>query len=320
MAIDDAITLKKLEVFLAFMALNNMARVAEALGQSTVSVHRALHSLEEALRCPLFKREGRNMIPLQTAYTFAEYAKKAIGECEEGVRKVREAAGFNATRLKIGSLYSLTLRCIPQLLVGLKSRKPELDIDLTLGSNRELLRSLADGQLDAIVIGLHAENDSNGLVSVPLFDDDVFLAAPLHSPYAGKPQIDLQDFRTEKFVTLTEGYATSDNFKYCFEQAGFSPNIVMRVKDIFSLINLISAGMGYSLLPGRIGEFSPRIELIALEKKYIARQQITLLLLKSRERDPNLLALAAECRMYGRESTVQYGLSAPSSRNGIKLR
>ena len=180
MAIDDAITLKKLEVFLAFMALNNMARVAEALGQSTVSVHRALHSLEEALRCPLFKREGRNMIPLQTAYTFAEYAKKSIAECEEGVRKVREAAGFNATRLKIGSLYSLTLRCIPQLLVGLKSRKPELDIDLTLGSNRELLRSLADGQLDAIVIGLHAENDSNGLVSVPLFDDDVFLAAPLH--------------------------------------------------------------------------------------------------------------------------------------------
>lgn len=310
MAIDDAITLKKLEVFLAFMALNNMARVAEALGQSTVSVHRALHSLEQALRCPLFKREGRNMIPLQTAYTFAEYAKKSIAECEEGVRKVREAAGFNATRLKIGSLYSLTLRCIPQLLVGLKSRKPELDIDLTLGSNRELLRSLADGQLDAIVIGLHAENDSNGLVSVPLFDDDVFLAAPLRSPYAGKSHIDLQDFRTEKFVTLTEGYATSDNFKYCFEQAGFSPDIVMRVKDIFSLINLISAGMGYSLLPGRIGEFSPRIELIPLDEKYIARQRITLLLLKSRERDPNLLALAAECRMYGRASAVQYGVSA----------
>lgn len=317
MAIDDAITLKKLEVFLAFMALNNMARVAEALGQSTVSVHRALHSLEQALRCPLFKREGRNMIPLQTAYTFAEYAKKSIAECEEGVRKVREAAGFNATRLKIGSLYSLTLRCIPQLLVGLKSRRPELDIDLTLGSNRELLRSLADGQLDAIVIGLHAENDSNGLVSVPLFDDDVFLAAPLHSPYAGKSHIDLQDFRTEKFVTLTEGYATSDNFKYCFEQAGFSPDIVMRVKDIFSLINLISAGMGYSLLPGRIGEFSPRIELIALDEKYIARQRITLLLLKSRERDPNLLALAAECRMYGRASPAQYGVS--SSRNNIQL-
>lgn len=319
MAIDDAITLKKLEVFLAFMALNNMARVAETLGQSTVSVHRALHSLEEALRCPLFKREGRNLIPLQSAHTFAEYAKRTIGECEEGVRQVRQAAGFNAARLKIGSLYSLTLRCIPQLLVGLKSRRPELDIDLTLGSNQELLRSLADGQLDAIVIGLHRENDSHELVSVPLFHDDVFLAAPLHSPYAGRQQIDLLDFRAEKFVTLTEGYATSDDFKYCFERAGFAPDIAMRVKDIFSLINLISGGIGYSLLPGRIGEFSPRIELIPLDKKYMTRQLIALLLLKSRERDPNLLALAAECRMYGRASNARYEVGATTPGSGIKL-
>src|SRR5689334_10079727 len=69
MAIDEEITLKKLEVFLTFMRLNNLARVSEVLGQSTVSVHRALHSLEEGMRCLLFKREGRNLIPLHTAYT-----------------------------------------------------------------------------------------------------------------------------------------------------------------------------------------------------------------------------------------------------------
>ena len=301
MAIDDAITLKKLEVFLAFMKLNNMARVSELLGQSTVSVHRSLHSLEEAMRCPLFKREGRSLIPLQAAYTFAEYAQRAINECEEGVRKVREAAGFNAARLKIGSLYSLTLRCIPQLMIGLKLRKPALDIDLTLGSNRDLMQQLADGRLDAIVIGLHGPDEGNqALVAVPLFDDDVFLAAPLNSPYAGQKRIDLQDLRDEKFVTLSEGFVTSRDFTSCFEQAGFAPNISMRVQDIFSLINLVSGGIGYSLLPGRVAKFSSHIELIPLASKYGARQRITLLLPKTRERDPNLLALAAECRMYGR--------------------
>jgi LysR family malonate utilization transcriptional regulator len=307
MAIDEAITLKKMEVFLAFMTLNNMARVSESLGQSTVSVHRALHSLEEALRCPLFKHEGRNLIPLQTAYTFAEYAKRIVDECEEGVRKVRDAGGFNAPRLKMGALYSLTLRCIPQLVIGLKLRKPELDIDLTMGSNRELLQSLVDGQLDAIVVGLHGENENNGLVSVPLFYDDIFLAAPVGSPYAGNNHIDLQDFRAEKFVTLSDGFATTEDFRHCFELAGFIPNIAMRVQDIFSLINLISGGIGYSLLPGRVGEFSSRIELIPLEERYASRQQITLLLPKNRERDPNLLALAAECRMYGRRDNGKDG-------------
>lgn len=300
MALDEGITLRKLEVFLSFMTLNNMARVSELLGQSTVSVHRALHSLEESVRCPLFKREGRNLIPLHTAYAFAEYAKRAINECEEGVRKLREAAGFNATTLKIGCLYSLTLRCIPQLLIGLKLRKPELDIDLTMGGNRELVQSLTDGQLDAIVISLQGEDESSELVSLPLFYDDIFLAAPLGSPYARAKNIDLRDLRSAKFVTLTEGFATSRDFDLCFERAGFVPNIAMRVKDIFSLINLVGGGIGYSLLPGRVGEFSPRVELISLDEKYGARQSIGLLLAKTRERHPNLLALAAECRMYGR--------------------
>jgi LysR family malonate utilization transcriptional regulator len=72
----------------------------------------------------------------------------------------------------------------------------------------------------------------------------------------------------------------------------------MRVSDIFSLINLVSGGMGYSLLPGRVAEFSTRIQLIPLDARYASHQTISLLISKSRERDPNLLALAAECRMY----------------------
>lgn len=307
MAINEEITLKKLEVFLSFMEHNNLARVADTLGQSTVSVHRALHSLEEGLRCPLFKREGRSLIPLHTAYTFAESARRTLSECEEGVRRVREMSGINAVRLKVGSLYSLTLHCIPQLVIGLKLRRPGLDIDLTLGPNRELLQSLADGRLDAIVIGLQDGEEMPNLVSVPLFQDDVYLAAPLGSTWAGQKAVDLAELRNEKFVTLGDGFATAQSFRHAFALAGFEPDTTMRVGDIFSLINLVSGGIGFSLLPGRVSAFSARIELLPLVAKYSAHQQITLLMLKSRERDPNLLALAAECRMY-RRSERQHGI------------
>jgi LysR family malonate utilization transcriptional regulator len=305
MAIDEEITLKKLEVFLAFMRLGSLARASEELGLSAVSVHRALHTLEEGLRCPLFKREGRNLVALPTAYAFAKHAQRALAECEEGVRKVRELAGFDAGRLKIGSLYSLTLRCIPQLLIALKLRKPELQVDLTLGSNETLLRNLSDGQLDAIVIGVQGAVDERELVSVPLFDDEVQLAAPLGSPYGGMDRIDLAAMRDEKFITLADGFVTADSFQHAFRQAGFVPETVMRVGDIFSLINLVSGGIGYSLLPGRVAEFSARIQLIPLETRYVSHQRITLLLPRNRERDPGLLALAAECRMYGQRSPLQ---------------
>jgi LysR family malonate utilization transcriptional regulator len=302
MAISEEITLKKLEVFLTFMKVGNLVRVSELLGQSAVSVHRALHSLEEGLGCPLFKREGRNLIPLEAAYVFAEHARQAIDACEEGVRRVRDVAGFNAPRLHIGSLYSLTLHCIPRIIVGLKLRKPTLDINLTMGSNRDLLRGLAEGNLDAIIIGLIEPVSGNDLLSVPLFDDSIYLAAPVGSPYANHAEIDLAQMKDEKFVALNEGFVTSQSFFQAFDRGGLVPRIAMEVSDIFSLVNLVSEGMGYGLLPGRIGAFSTRIQLIPLAPKYASQQSVTLMFSKSRERDPNLLALAAECRMYAREN------------------
>ncbi len=44
MLIDEELTLKKLEVFLAFMRTGNLARAAAELQTSNVSVHRAIHS------------------------------------------------------------------------------------------------------------------------------------------------------------------------------------------------------------------------------------------------------------------------------------
>lgn len=299
MAIDEAITLKKLEVFLVFMKLGNMARVSEALSQSVVSVHRALHSLEKGVGCPLFKLDGRKLIPLQTAYTLADYAERALGECETGVRKAREVAGFGAPRMTIGSLYSLTVGTIPELLIKLKLRRPSTDVDLTLGSNRLLLELLSQGRLDAIVIALREAYADDALLSVPLFEDEIFFAAPVNSPYAHRAAIDLAELRHETFVALEDDFATASNFHHAFACAGYAPTLAMRVSDIFSLTNLVSGGMGYSLLPGRVGPFSPRVQLIPLAPRYRTRQMITLLIPKARERDPNLLALAAECRMLG---------------------
>ena len=51
--LNEEITLRKLEIFLTFMETGNMGRAAEALSMSPVSIHRALHSLEEGLGCPL---------------------------------------------------------------------------------------------------------------------------------------------------------------------------------------------------------------------------------------------------------------------------
>ncbi len=90
-----------------FMAKGNIARTAEAMKLSSVSVHRALHTPEEgwAARCLSIKgatccrcrRRGRC---LNTA--------DVISLMNRGLEATRKVAGVGQGRLRIGTLYSLT--------------------------------------------------------------------------------------------------------------------------------------------------------------------------------------------------------------------
>ncbi|MFS2220951.1 LysR family transcriptional regulator [Pantoea sp. B65] len=306
MKIDADITFRKLEIFMAFMANGNIARTAEALGLSSVSVHRALHTLEESVRCPLFIHKGRNLLPLPAAQTLLEHSLDAVEVMARGIEEARKTAGVGQGRMRIGTLYSLTLETVPRLIMGMKLRRPDLELELMMGSNQMLLDKLEDGQLDAILLSVtDSQIDIHRHQVLPLFEDDIFLAAPASSALDISAEADLRDYRQQKFVSLAEGFATYHGFQEAFHVAGFEPEIVMRVNDIFSMLSLVQAGVGFTLVPGRMKKvYENSVQLMKLAEPYQMRQTIAIVFNRNREYDPNLLALAAEGRMYCRDSAI----------------
>ena len=145
---------------------------------------------------------------------------------------------------------------------------------------------------------------------LPLFSDDIFLAVPADSPFSHHSEVDLSDLREATFITLTQGFATHRDGVQVFKQAGFEPKVAMQVNDIFTLLSMVSSGVGFALLPGRIAAvYENRVKLIPLQPRYRMQQHIGMVFLKSRERDPNLLALIAECRMYSNRSAADSALT-----------
>lgn len=305
--IDSEITFRKLEIFLVFMEKLNIARAAEQLGLSSVSVHRALHSLEEGLRCPLFIHRGRNLLPLPAADTLRQHAVQVIEQMEIGIQAAQRTAGFGEKRIRLGTLYSLTLETVPRLIMGLKIRRPDLELELLMGSNEFLLNRLSEQQLDAILISTSDSIiDQHLYETLPLFEDDIYLAAPAGSSLNVEGPVDLRDFRQQKFVSLAEGFATYHGFQEAFQIADFEPDIVTRVNDIFSMLSLVQAGVGFTLIPGRMkGVYADTVKLMPLAEPYQMRQTLSLVFSRAREHDPNLLALAAESRMYALSHPLQ---------------
>ncbi|CAH6661627.1 MULTISPECIES: LysR family transcriptional regulator [Pseudocitrobacter] len=296
------ITFRKLAIFMTFMEKGNIARTAEALELSGVSVHRALHTLEENVRCPLFIHKGRNLVALPAAWTLLEYCQEVTQLMARGLEEARKTAGVGQGRLRVGTLYSLTLETVPRLIMGMKLRRPDLELDLTMGSNDTLLHMLEDGTLDAIIISIsESDIDRNNMEVLPLFHDDIFLAAPASASLKPDALADLRDYRDQKFVSLAEGFATYAGFQEAFHIAGFEPEIVTRVNDIFSMLSLVQAGVGFTLMPGRMKKvYENSVQLLKLSQPYQMQQLIAIVFSRNREQDPNLRALAAEGRMYAR--------------------
>lgn len=107
---EQDITLRKLEIFLGYMDTMNISKTAEIMHISPVSVHRALHSLEDNLRCDLFTHNGRNLHPLPGAWVMQKQAREVINAMERCIYLTREASGYHSPALRLGLLYSLVLK------------------------------------------------------------------------------------------------------------------------------------------------------------------------------------------------------------------
>ena len=300
--LSEEVTLRKLEILCSFVRTGSLSKTAEELHLSTVSIHKALHSLESGIACPLFIKEGRQLKALPAAIYLAEASMDLLGDIDRILKKTRAKAGVENGQIRLGSMYSLTANIIPRLIMGTKIRRPDLDIDLYLGSNEDLMKKLSEGSVDAVVIAVPSSNLPEGVQVVPLFEDQLYFASSKKS----KPKqtsIDLPEYRDEKFLTLQDGFATTSGFYEAFQLAGFIPNVVMKVGDIFSLMNMVSGDLGRSLLPGRVRALmGDSIEFTPLLPKYQVTQRIALMYLEANEANSNILALAAEARMLHRKN------------------
>jgi len=300
--LNDEVTLRKLEILCSFVRTGSLVKTADELQLSSVSIHKALHSLEAGIGCPLFIKEGRQLRALPAAIYLAEASVDLLDDVERVLKKTRAKAGIESSQIRLGSMYSLTANIIPRIIMGTKIRRPDLDIDLYLGSNQDLMKKLTEGNIDAVVIASPTDNSLEGIEMVPLFEDQLFFA----SSKKNKPKehsIDLSQYELEKFLTLQDGFATTSGFYEAFQLAGFVPNVVMKVGDIFSLMNMVSGDMGRTLLPGRVRALmGDAIEFTPLLPQYQVTQRIALMYLKANESNPNILALAAEARMLHRKN------------------
>ena len=84
-----------------------------------------------------------------------------------------------------------------------------------------------------------------------------------------------------KPFNFVKGFATRSDSDEVFENAGIDPKVFLEVSDIFTLISMVSTGVGLALLPGRISTIhESSVKLIPLKGAKQIKQEIGLVFKK----------------------------------------
>jgi LysR family transcriptional activator of glutamate synthase operon len=261
----DSLSFHELETFLAFAEYEHLGKAAEALDLSVPAVQRAVRGIEARLGVPLVRRDGRRVRLLHAGRILADQAARVLRARTDAVDAVLVASGRDRHVLRIGYMYSLGLRVLPELMADVLTQEPSVRIEMRSGATDELVDAMLAGTLDAVCVApLPTMPD---VATAPLFTENFRLSVHISDPLAKRARIDLREVRGRPFAALREGFGSRRFMLEACARSGFVPKIAFTAGDIFTVEGFAGAGLAVAVLPELIGEHgSTRVVRIPLRE------------------------------------------------------
>ncbi|RPY03865.1 LysR family transcriptional regulator [Pseudomonas aeruginosa] len=244
--------LRHLRYFIAVAEELHFGRAAERLGISQPPLSQQIQALEEEIGARLFERTNRRVELTDAGRLFLDESRQVLAQVDKAVLLARRAHLGELGELKIGFTSSAPFTStIPSSIHAFRKAYPDVHLDLQEMSSRQVLKALLEESLQVGVIRPLALPDA--VHWVELFREPLVAVLRADHPLAvgSEDGLAIAALAEEPFVFFPRSYGTGlyDQVIALTRQAGFSPRIAQEASEAMTIIGLVSAGLGVSILP-----------------------------------------------------------------------
>lgn len=240
-----------LKEFVVLAKTENYLEAAENLFISQSSLSKHIQALEKELDVTLFDRTTRKVSLNENGKVFLKYAQEMLTlqhQCQTALMNLKEAEEQN---LAIGSIPIIAPYGITDLLLDFKQENVKINLSIIEGEAHQLKEKIRNGQCDLAFIRQisQADEEVEEEFSVIHFTTDHLVAVlPCDHPLANETLLELNSLKNEDFLFLQpDSMMYKLSLEVC-QEVGFTPNIVYTGQRAENIIDLVSKGMGLSLL------------------------------------------------------------------------
>ncbi|TMC09529.1 MAG: LysR family transcriptional regulator [Chloroflexi bacterium] len=240
--------LHQLRYFVTVVRDGTFTKAAERLYITQPSLSEQIRKLETELGSPLFQRLGRRLALTSAGESLLPHAEKVMFELEQARARVQEVRGLRRGRLSIGVLPSVSARLLPKFLAEFRHQHPGIEVSLREENDSvEFEQMVHEGVLDLAIVRLPARR--NDLEVEFLVREPLVMVAPPGHRLGDKRSVALAELANESFVTMKPGHGLRECLQKFCRQAGFDPRIVFEAGHLGSVIGLVLAGVGITVVP-----------------------------------------------------------------------
>jgi len=241
--------LRHLRYFVTVAEELHFGRAAARLYIVQPSLSQQIQQLEEELGFPLLRRTKRSVELTDAGKVFLTEARRVLAQVQEAKRAAQRAYRGEMGRLVVGYISSSTYDLLPMMLSAYRERFPDVDVALRELTSQEQLRALEE---ESIQVGLLRLPINNPLIRVEVVRrEPIVCVLPEGHPLATYEQIAVSLLENEPFVLQAAqrgGGYYRQLMNICLS-AGFTPTVIQEVTEMHTIVSLVAAGMGVSLVP-----------------------------------------------------------------------
>src|SRR5262249_7949135 len=238
--------------------LGSMAKAAVHLNITQPGVSKAISTLERTVGVPLVDRTPRGIVPTMYGDVMLRAAGAVFDDLGQGLNEIEFLNDPTFGQLRFATIQHLTAGFVPKVIVQLSSSHPRVEFYVEELSVQTLqYRELRDRRVEFVMTRIVKPLDEPDMDVEILFDDPLFVAAGINSPWARRRNIKLADVVNEPWTHVPYSAVGGPVIEEAFQSQGLTPPAGVSCTNMQMHKALLATARYLAILPSSLLRFAP---------------------------------------------------------------
>jgi len=263
--------LHQLRYFCAIADTGSFTRAAQHTHVSQPSLSQQIRKLEDELGAQLFDRLGRAVQLTELGRLFLPRARAILRDLEAARSDVVEKKMSISGPIFVGVIPTIAPYFLPPILAAFSRKCPEVRVTIAEEITPLLLERLRAGTMDVAIVALPLQTRSRDFQTFPVMVEKLYAVLPRHHSLAKRRAVSLEKLQDDPFLLLRDGHCFRETAVAACKRARLNPKIIFESGQFSSILSMVSAGLGVSIVPAMAVEKRPGCRYVPLTDERATR-------------------------------------------------